>query len=164
MSKEGKSVAFFGGIDYDMLRAQKYDLDILIRSRREHYEEDDAVNESLLGILHLIDAVQAHACDALSMGEVAVFAVDEEGEEEKPVVESVIVDEAGLLLAVQGFQSGDLDEIDLASMIEGFEEWAKESDSGSARRIREARDCGHAQSASLRGEPCRACALQVEEG
>ena len=110
MSKEGKSVAFFGSIDYDMLRAQKYDLSILIASRREHYEEDDAVNESLLGILHLIDAVQAHACDALSMGEVAVFAVDEEGE-----------------------------------------------DTG-------ARDCGHAQSASLRGEPCRACALQVEEG
>jgi hypothetical protein len=83
MSKEGKSVAFFRSIDYALLCEQKADLDILIDQRREHYEGDDPLNQSLLGILHLLDAVQDRALDALSMGEVAVFAVDQEGEEKK---------------------------------------------------------------------------------
>jgi hypothetical protein len=45
-------------VHWELLDEQKRDLAILIDQRREHYEEDDSVNESLIGILNLLDAMQ----------------------------------------------------------------------------------------------------------
>ena len=67
---------FFNGINYKMLTDQKETLLAVIERQNDKQEKED-----LTGILHLIDAIQDHAVDAIGLPADRVFGGKErEGE------------------------------------------------------------------------------------
>jgi len=66
---------FFDKIDWSLLDKQKHSLLQHMEDLRHHYTgpKSKSINDDLVGILHLIDAVQDHAVDELNLSEKTVF-------------------------------------------------------------------------------------------